>query len=90
MFISWNKVFHPTLEEKRKQIELLNECIQADLDEQGAGCSNCKHRRYVQQNQFYDYITCEFDKTIELPYGRNYKKHCCDKYEFEGFLEVDE
>ena len=87
MFISFNKVFHPTPEEKRKQIEFLNKLIRYDLDENGATCSTCEHARYVQPNQFYDYITCEFDTRVELPYCRNERKYCCNKYEFRGFLE---
>lgn len=90
MFVSWNKVFHPTPEQRKQFIELINQAIQFDLDEQGKGCSNCKHRKYVQQNQFYDYTTCKFDKTVELAFGRNTERHCCDKYEFVGFLGVDE
>lgn len=89
MFISWNKVFHPTPEQRKQAIKCLNFAIQFDLDEQGAGCSNCKHRKYVQQNQFYDYLTCEFDETIKLPYGRNDKRRCCGEYEFVGFMEEE-
>ena len=87
MFISFQEVFNPTPEQRKKKIEQINKAIQRHLDKRGKDCSNCKYGVYVQQSQYYDYTTCKFDNSIELPGGLDYR-HCCDRYEFEGFLEV--
>ena len=86
MFVSFEEAFNPTSEQRRKYVEQINICIQSDLERRGKDCSNCKHQKYVQQSPYYDYTTCEFDESVELPGGLDYR-HCCDRYEFMGFLE---
>ena len=80
------EIFDPTPEQCIKQIEQLNELIKNDIQTHGRGCVNCKYSIYVQQSPYYDYITCKFDKSIELPGGLNIR-HCCDRYEFTEFIE---
>lgn len=89
MFVSFQEVLNPTPEQKKKQYEFVNECIRRNLEEIGKDCENCKHCKYVQESPYYDYVTCEFDESVELPGGLDCR-HCCDKYEFVGFLEVDD
>ena len=87
MFVSFQEVFNPTPEQRKKKIEQINKAIKYDMDKKGSDCTNCKHQKYVQQSPYYDYTTCKFDNSVELPGGLDYR-HCCDRYEFEGFLEV--
>ena len=82
------EIFNPTPEQRKKQIEFVNRCIQWNLDKVGKDCTNCKHHIQVQQSPYYDYTTCKLDKSVELPGGLD-ERHCCDKYEFMGFLEVE-
>ena len=81
------EIFNPTPEQRKKQYAFVNECIRLNLEKTGEDCTNCKHHIQVQQSPYYDYTTCKFDKSVELPGGLN-KRHCCEQYEFMGFLEV--
>ena len=63
MFISFQEIFNPTPEQKKKQCEFVNECIRRNLEEIGKDCENCKHGKYVQESPYYDYVTCEFDES---------------------------
>lgn len=85
----FQRTFNPTQEELKEQYDFMNKLIQNNLDKNGPDCTNCKHQKYVQQSPYYDYTTCKFDNSVELPGGLDYK-HCCDRYEFGGFLEVEE
>ena len=85
----FQRTFFPTREQKKEKYDLFNKLIQHDLYKKGPDCTNCKYQKYVQQSVFYDYTTCKFDESIELPGGLDYR-HCCDRYEFEGFLEVED
>ena len=85
----FQRTFFPTKEQRKEQYDFINRLIQASLDRNGPDCTNCKHHKQVQQSPYYDYTTCKFDNSIELPGGLDYQ-HCCDKYEFEGFLEVED
>ena len=87
MFVSFQEVFNPTPEQRKKKIEQINKAIQHNIDKNGPDCTNCKHQKQVQQSPYYDYTTCKFDASVELPCGLDYR-HYCDRYEFEGFLEV--
>lgn len=89
MFISFQEVFNPTPEQRKKKTEQINKAIQYSLDKKGPDCTNCKHHKQVQQSSYYDYTTCKFYESVELPGGLDYR-HCCDRYEFEGFLEVED
>lgn len=89
MFVSFQEVFNPTPEQRKKKTEQINKAIQHNLNKKGPDCTNCKHQKYVQQSVFYDYTTCKFDNSVELPGGLDYR-HCCDRYEFEGFLKVED
>ena len=82
----FQEIFNPTPEQRKKQIDKLNELIQNNLERCGKDCSNCKHSVYVQESPYYDYLTCEYDKSIELSGGLD-MRHCCDKYEFSGFIK---
>ena len=44
---------------------------------------------FVRIKRNHREIRCAFDESIELPGGLGYQ-HCCDRYEFEGFLEVED
>ena len=85
----FQRTFFPTREQKQEQYDFMNKLIQANLDKNGPDCTNCKHQKQVQQSPYYDYTTCKFDNSVELPGGLDYR-HCCDRYEFEGFLEVED
>ena len=85
---SFQEIFNPTPEQKRKQYELVNEYIRRDLEKIGEDCTNCKYHKQVQQSPYYDYTTCKFDESIKLPGGLDYR-HKCDRYEFMGYLEVE-
>lgn len=82
----FQEIFNPTKEQRQKQIDQINKVIQSCLDKYGKDCCICAHSVYVQQSPYYDYLTCEFDKSVELPGGLNVR-HYCDKYEFCGFEE---
>ena len=83
------EMFNPTLEQLKRQYEFINKLIRQNLEKKGKDCTNCKHHKDIQQSPYYDYTTCKFDGSIELPGGLDYR-HCCDRYEFMGFLEVDQ
>lgn len=85
---SFQEIFNPTPEQKKRQYDRLNEIIREHHEKKGDDCTNCKYGKQIQQSPYYDYTTCEFDKSIELPGGLDYR-HCCDKYEFMGYLEVE-
>ena len=82
------EIFNPTPEQLKKRYDFMNKLIQKNLDEKGKDCTNCKHHIQVQQSPYYDYTTCKFDKSVELPGGLD-RRHCCKQYEFLGFLEVE-
>lgn len=86
MFSSFQEAFKPTKEQKQKYVDATNRAIQQCLDKYGKDCLVCAHSVYVQQSPYYDYLTCEFDKSVEVSGGLNVR-HCCDKYEFCGFEE---
>lgn len=86
MFVSFQEIFNPTPEQKRKRVEQINKCIQSNLERRGKDCTNCKYHKEIQKSPYYDYTTCKFDESVELPGGLDYR-HCCDRYEFMGFLE---
>ena len=85
----FQRTFFPTKEQRKEQYDLINKFIQANLDRKGPDCTNCIYHKQVQQSSYYDYTTCKFDNSVELPGGLDYR-HCCDRYEFMGFLEVEE
>lgn len=82
------EIFNPTPDQRKKQIEFVNQGIQYNLDKVGKDCLTCKHHIWVCPHPYYDYITCKFDKSVELPGGLD-ERHCCKKYEFMGFVEVE-
>ena len=82
-------MLYPPQEVLQKQYDLTNEFIRKTHEKYGDCCAICKHSVYVQQSCYYDYITCEHDKTIEFGYGEGWKEHVCDKYEFCGYLKLD-
>lgn len=86
---SFQEIFNPTPEQKRKQYDWINEIIRENYEKIGNDCTNCKHHKQVQQSPYYDYTTCKFDESVELPGGLDYR-HCCGKYEFMGYLEVED
>ena len=88
MFSNFRNVFKPTKEERQKRHDFINELIRKDYEEHGKCCSTCKHKEYVQQSPFYDYITCKYDKPLEFGFGKGTANHVCDKYEFQGYLEA--
>lgn len=86
---SFQEIFNPTPEQKKKQYEWLNEIIRKNYEKIGEDCTNCKYHKYVQHSPYYDYTTCKFDESVDLPGGLDYR-HRCDRYEFIGFLEVED
>lgn len=72
------QIFCPTDEEIQEEYRKLNALIEDDIRKNGEHCGNCEHSVCVQESPYYDYITCKFDRTLELGYGR--LKHRCDKY----------
>lgn len=89
MFVSFQEVFNPTPEQKKKKTEQINRCIRANVEKLGEDCTNCKYQKYVRQSPYYDYTTCKFDESVELPGGLDYR-YRCDRYEFMGYLEVED
>ena len=85
----WQRTFFPTREQLKEQYDFANKLIQANLDRNGPDCTNCKHHKQVQQSPYYDYTPCKFDESVELPGGLDYR-HKCDRYEFMGYLEVED
>lgn len=88
MFVSFDDMFNSTSEQVRQRLQLINTILKRSLEQNGKDCGNCKHSLYVQQSPYYDYKTCKLDKSVEISGGLK-EKHCCDKYEFAGFLEVE-
>ena len=86
---SFQEIFNPTLEQKKKQYDWINEIIRENYKKIGNDCTNCKHHKQVQQSPYYDYTTCKFDESVELPGGLDYR-YRCDRYEFMGYLEVED
>ena len=78
------EIFNTTL--NKKQIDIINQLVYSNLDRCGECCSNCKHSIYVQESPYYDYLTCKYDKSIEVSGGLN-MFHCCKKYEFVGYIK---
>ena len=85
MFYNFKSIFNPTKEERNEQIRFLNNLRKASYTKIGEDCVNCKYSKHVQQSPYYDYTTCKFDESIELPGGLNHR-HRCEKWEFEGFM----
>lgn len=81
-------IFCPTEEELQERYDRINELIRTDLQIYGECCSICKHSLYVQESPYYDYITCEFDSSIEFGFGEGAKNHQCDKFEFMGYFKA--
>ena len=80
------EIFNPTPEQRQKQIEQVNDAILFCLNKYEKDCITCKYSIYVQQSPYYDYLTCKFDKSVEVPGGLD-ERYCCDKYEFHGFVK---
>lgn len=85
MFVSFNKVFHPTDEEKKKQIEFHNKIIKEKLQENGENCRNCKNSLRVQESPYCDYLTCKLAKSTRVDNNEVYR---CEKYEFCGYIQT--
>ena len=47
MFVSFQEAFNPTPEQRKKQVEQINKCIQFNLERCGKDCTNCKHQKYI-------------------------------------------
>ena len=77
------EAFNPNSEQLRASV---NHIIEKLYEKHGEYCATCKHERYVQESPYYDYSTCEYDKTIEFGFGDGDKEHCCDRYEFCGYV----
>ena len=83
----FQRTFFPTREQLKEQYDFANKLIQQNLDEKGPDCTNCNHHKEVQASPYYDYTTCKFDNSVELPGGFDYR-HFCDRYEFMGYFEI--
>lgn len=79
MFVDFDKIFHPSNEDKATENKFINSIIEKIIKRDGETCATCAHVRSVQQSPYYDYTTCEYDRTLEFPYGQTLFK--CDKYE---------
>lgn len=80
--IDFDDIFHPTEEQKRKQIEQVNYMIRKSIEDKGECCDNCKHMEYV--NAGHGFMDCKCKKT------RKWIKETvrCEHYEFCGFIEA--
>lgn len=87
MTFSWNEVFNPTKEQRKRFEKNINRILQEDILINGSYCGNCKHSVYVQESVYSDYTTCKFDKNKRVYQNEIY---CCNKYEFVGFREIVE
>jgi hypothetical protein len=85
----FRRIFNPTPEELQAEYKWLNDLIRNSLAEKGPDCTNCKYSKTVQESPYYDYTTCKFDNSVELPGGLDHR-YFCDRYEFIGFLEVED
>ena len=85
----FQRAFNPTPQQRKEQVTFINLLIQNNLDKKGPDCTNCKYHKDIQESPYYDYTTCKFDNSVELPGGLDYR-HCCDRYDFMGFLEVED
>lgn len=90
MFSDFRKVFKPTKEELQKRNDFINELIRQDYNDCGECCHTCKHKEWVQESPYYDYVTCKYDKSLEFGYGEGSIDYVCDKYEFQGYLEISD
>ena len=88
MFVSFDDVFNPTPEQIKQRLTMLNKTLKMNYERIGKDCANCKQGLYVQQSPYYDYLTCKLDNSVELSGGLD-ERHCCDKYEFAGYFEVE-
>lgn len=84
------EIFCPTKEQSQKLYDKINKIIKENYNEYGQCCLICKHSMNVQVHKFYDYTTCELDKSLEFGYGMGIKNHVCDKFEFCGYLNVED
>ena len=83
-------IFNPTKEERQEMYDRTNAILKERYEKYGECCLTCKHSIGVQASYYYDYTTCEFDRSLEFGYGYGSEKHKCEKYEFRGYLEVEE
>lgn len=87
---TFRRVFNPTDDERQQMYDRLNNLVDKTYEAFGECCATCKHERYVQESPYYDYVTCEYDRTLEFGFGDGDEYHHCDKYEFCGYFEVKE
>lgn len=82
MFCDFDRVFHPTTEQRQEHIGFLNKLIGDDLQKNGPNCSACIHCQYVQEIPYNDYLVCCHDNIIV---GWN-EIHKCDNNRFEKIV----
>lgn len=85
-----NPIWKAFQQDRARLCAQVNHIIKKNYEEHGECCATCKHEKYVQESPYYDYTTCEYDKTIEFGFGEGSKCHRCDKYEFIGYLTEKE
>ena len=81
MFVDFNRVFHPTEEQKFNAREFINNLIRESLKNNGECCCNCKH--WTESYCGHDLMLPRCKKTREW-IKEDIK---CEHYEFQGFLE---
>lgn len=79
------QMFFPTKKEKQALCDRMNKIVKDLYDKHGKCCATCKHTVYMQESPYYDYVTCEFDRSLEFGLGKGTENHCCKKYEFASF-----
>ena len=82
----FRKIFRPTKEELQEQYDFINKIIKLTYEQHGKCCATCKHEVYVQPHPYYDYTTCEYNKSLVFAYGKGDTEHCCERYIFKGYL----
>lgn len=87
---AFQRAFNPTDIERRAIRARVNGIIEKKYKAWGECCVTCKHEKYVQVSPYYDYTTCEFDKTVEFGFGEGAEYHRCDKWEFCGYLSEED
>jgi hypothetical protein len=85
MFVDFDRVFHPTPEQRKCDIDKINRLIQLSIEKQGRCCDTCQNARYVQESPYNDYLTCKHNRRLRLE-GR-IVSYVCDKYKEKQLIQ---
>ncbi len=83
MFVDFDKVFHPTEEQKREHAKLVNNLLLESVIKNGECCCNCKYNiPYHRGLDIMLSLCTKKNKFIE-------EDERCVYYEFCGFIDSD-